>query len=500
MIMAMRRKGPRMREEILRLCGLGMKIKAIARAKKISKNTVKKYLAEDLSERKQKPYSAPWASQVSWPEVEAEMQRGVTLSSYWEERQEIFAEIPYTSFWREFRRRHPVFDLELHKDHPPGEKMEADFKGRDTPELGYFDRTTGEWIECQLFGGILCASQLFFGEARSGETKIEWFQGLDHCWRYFGGVPRLLVTDNPKAAVQKADWWDPDLNPEFFRLCEHFQIAATPARPRKPKDKNLIEGVLGIFWRWARPKLARRVFHSREELNAFLRELADEFNLRVQRKYGKSRRARFEDEEKSLLQPLPEEAFEIAEWKNAKLHPDCHLQVKKNFYSAPYQFRGAELSIRMTPSFIEVFHRLERVALHRAYPANQQGRYITDQAHLPPQHQAMKEITPQNLLKEAEAIGEQTHAILHRLIFEARHPLMYLRRCQGILRLKNRYGADRLESCSRILNDLHQNMPRLNDLEALLKNPKLEHLKAAQAIHRKENPHLRGQAHWKNES
>ena len=111
----------------------------------------------------------------------------------------------------------------------------------------------------------------------------------------------------------------------------------------------------------------------------------------------------------------------------------------------------------------------------------------------------MKEITPQNLLKEAEAIGEQTHAILHRLIFEARHPLMYLRRAQRILRLKNRYGRDRLESCCRILNDLQQKMPKLSDLEALLKNPKLEHLSAQQAIARKQNPHLRGQQHWKSE-
>jgi transposase len=486
-----------MREEILRRQALGQKTKAIARDLKISKNTVKKYLAETAEESEtKKNYSPAWASQVCWQEVDEEIRRGVALQHYLEERVELAKEIPYTSFWREYRRRNPKLDFEFHKIHPPGERAEIDFKGRDTPELGFFDRATGERIECQLFGSILCSSQLFFAEAHAHEKQMDWFQGMENSFHYFGGVPRILVMDNARAMISRADWWDPDHNPEFFRICEHFKIAATPARPREPKDKNLIEGALGIFWRWARPKISQRKFFSPSELNLFLRELSDDFNLRVQKKYGESRRARFNREEKSLLQSLPEQAFEIAEWKKAKLHPDCHLQVKKNFYSAPFRLRGEELSVRITPSFIEVFHRLERVALHQTLSAHSQGRYITEDAHLPAMHQALKEMTPQNILNEAKIIGEQTHAIIFRLVNEGRHPLQYLRRCQGILRLKNRYGAARLENCARILNDLHQKMPRLSDLEALLKNPKLEHIQAALTI-RKENPNLRGQKHWR---
>lgn len=496
--MANRKKGPRMRREILRRQALGMKIKAIARDLRISKNTVKKYLAgesEDPSANQN--YSPSWARAVCWQEVNEEINRGVALQHYLEERPELAKMIPYTTFWREYRRRNPKVDFEFHKIHSPGEKVEIDFKGRDTPELGFLDRATGEWTECQLFGAILCSSQLFFTEAQPQEKQSNWFQALAHSFDYFGGVPKILVMDNAKAMIQRADWWDPDHNPEFFKICEHFQIAATPARPRKPTDKNMIEGALGIFWRWARPKVMQRQFFSLPELNRFLKELVDDFNLRVQKKYGESRRARFEREEKTLLQPLPSEAFEIAEWKKAKLHPDCHLQVKKNFYSAPYRLRGEELSVRLTPSFVEVFHRLERVALHRRLPANAQGRYITDETHLPAMHQALREITPQSILSEARGIGEQTYAIISRLVNDARHPLQYLRRCQGILRLKNRYGAARLESCARIINDLHQKMPRLSDLESLLKNPKLEHISAAMTVSRKENPNLRGQGHWK---
>ncbi len=500
--MANRRKGPRMRQEIKRhkLAGLG--IKAIAAVLHISKNTVRKYLQGNQTEvEEKKSYSPSWAAYVDWTLVHAQVEKGDALGHWWENNIKAqttgdLAGLGYVSFWREFRRRFPRLDLEFHKTHPPAERCEADFKG-DAVGLGYTDRGSGQFVPCRLFGAVLCYSQLFRAVARPAEKQTDWLSGLETSFDYFGGVSKLLSVDNAKAAVQRADWWDPDLNPEFARFCQHYQLTPVIARPRRPKDKNLIEGALGVFWRWARSKIAGRDFFSLGQLDEYLRDLCDEFNSRVQRKYSLSRMQRYEAQEKVLMKPLPQQPFELAEWKKAKVHPDCHVQVKKNFFSVPYTLRGQELNVRLTLSYVEIFHKMERVALHHLPTSNQQGRYITEAGHLPKAHQAMLEATPQRILQDALAVGSQTHAIIQRLIQEASHPLAYLRRCQGIVRLKKRYGAVHLESVSALLNGLGQKMPKLRDFENLLKNPKLmESSVSTPIVQRKHNVHLRGQMHW----
>ena len=492
-----------MRQEITRLKNAGLGNKTIATVLHISKNTVKKYIEENDQEDKpkDKSYSPVWASFVDWNMVSHELEKGMALSAWWEEHIKIqsmgeLAGVSYISFWREFRRRYPKLDLEFHKNHPPGERCEADFKG-DDHVLGYIDRATGEYVSCRLFGAVLCYSQMFCAVARPGEKQTDWLSGLQRSFEYFGGVTRLVCVDNAKAAVVRADWWDPDINPEFFRFCTHYGVAPVAARPRRPKDKNLIEGALGLFWRWAHLRITSRNFFSLGELNAYLEELSSEFNNRVQRKYGRSRRARYEEQERSQMLPLPQSDFELAQWKKAKVHPDCHVQVQKNFFSVPYTLRGQVVDVRLTSSFVEIFQRLERVAVHPLPRSNQQGRYITQSEHLPKAHQAMLEVTPQRLIQDAGAVGPKTQSIVQELIQGSMHPLMYLRRCQGILRLKTRYTAADLERVSSFLEERGQRKPRLADFENLLKNPRyLQLVKPAQDSCRQPNEHLRGQKHW----
>ena len=54
-----------------------------------------------------------------------------------------------------------------------------------------------------------------------------------------------MVFDNSKVQVTKADNFDPDINSEFSLLCDQYNIAPLATRPNSPKDKSLIENVLG---------------------------------------------------------------------------------------------------------------------------------------------------------------------------------------------------------------------------------------------------------------
>lgn len=495
-----RQKGLRMRNEIERLRALGHGKKTISRILKVSRNTVRRYWEEDPNQAQSPPpfYVAPWADHVEWKGVEEAISRGQSLCDYWESYQSLLHDghvlksVPYVTFWREYRRRYPRVDLIFHKNYPPGLRMEADYKGREA-DIGYIDRSTGEWIQLELFGAVLCFSQLFYCEATETQTQKDWLTANQGAFIYFGGVTETAGIDNASVSVRKADFYDPDINPEYWKFSEHLGFAPIPTEPGEPTHKALIENHLGCFWRWVRPRFRRQTFFSKSEVNRFFKEMCDEFNNRRQKKYGSSRRERFLAAEKEKLKPLPETPYEIAEWQKAKLHPDCHVQVKWNFYSAPYQLRGRELDVRVSASFVEIFHKLERVAIHRKYPAGTRGKYRTEIAHLPPAHQAMSEYTPQRVMEDATKIGPETFKLVERLFTKTRHPLLLLRRALGIVRLKSRVGAENLERASGTLNSLEIKFPRLSEVEGIAKAPAP---KVSPPIRRGTNPYLRGQMTW----
>lgn len=491
-------KGPRMIKEILRLRSQGLSERKIAKALGCSRNTVKKYLSQELDGQTEtgSGYQAPWSDEVDWPQVQEAVNRGRTLQEIWEGQ--VFSGVdspPYVSFWREYRRRFPKFPLDYHKHHPPGERCEIDYKG-DAPGLGYTDRATGEFIQCKLFGSICCFSQLFFPYATCTERQPDFIEGIRASYEYFGGVPLTTAFDNAKAAVTRTHRYDPDVHKELDHFFEHYGTAPMPTRPRKPKDKNLIENALGVFWRWARVRVQERSFFSLGELNEYLVTLADQFNHRVQRKYGTSRRYRFEQGDKPKLLALPSKPYNFGEWRTAKLHPDCHVQVEKNFYSAPFTLRGQSLEVRLTSQFVEIYSGLELVAKHLRLIGRVAGQYSTKDNHLPPNQQAMKEATPQAILSQAAEVGPATEAVVGHLFDSGRHPLMYLRRCQGILRLQKRYSKPGLERACCQIESIGVALPRLRDIEDIIKSNLDPKSASVTPIRRGPNPFLRGQNSW----
>ena len=283
-------KGPRMIKEILRLKTMGLGSKAVAAALGISKNTVKAYLraheqaASDGvpgpvvlalargSAAMAPPYAAPWAPLVDWLAVKDAADRGVQLAHYFEEHVATAGDlrlraVPYVTFWREFKRRFPTIQLDFHKIHPPGQRGEVDYKG-DAAGLGFVDRTTGTFVPCRLFGHILCFSQLFYVAATRTEKQVDMLGALAQSFAFFGGVAHTTAVDNAKAQVTRAHRYDADINPEFFRFAEHFGTAPLAMRPRKPKDKNLIENALGCFGAGPDQKYASRHFSPSPTLTA----------------------------------------------------------------------------------------------------------------------------------------------------------------------------------------------------------------------------------------
>ena len=491
------RKGVRMINEIKKYKDRGLNHSEISRILQISRNTVKKYLRQyslEVPAQGTESYRAPWSDKIDWIHVRQEQSLGMQLAHYWE--QYVFSTVEgvsYISFWREFRRRHPNLKLDFHRSFPPGQRTEFDYKGFDKG-FGYYDRDTGVFIPCRLFGMILSSSQLFYSQATLTEKQVDVFNSLSRGFEKFGGVTETLVFDNAKAQVTQADRYDPQLNPEFIRFCDSYDIAPIATRPRSPKDKSLVESILGVFWRWVRPQLVKQTYFSLGELNAALESFTDTFNLRVQKKYGSSRKERFESYEKAKLKSLPAFPYSFCTWKQVKVHPDCHVQVNYNFFSVPFKYRSHELQVRIGRSYLEFYSGLDRVALHKS-PPHTKGRYFTHKEHLPEAHKSILEATPQKVLTDGGAAGPHTGKVIQRLIEESRHPLMYLRRAQGIIRLQKRYSIQSLEQACAFFTDGPLQEMTIRNIERVI-NAKYKKDEEQETIIRKPNENLRGQAHW----
>src|SRR6056297_278953 len=126
------------------------------------------------------------------------------------------------------------------------------------------------------------------------------------------------AADNLKSAVFKADRFDPGLNRTYAETAGHYGTAILPARPYKPRDKAKVEVAVQVAQRWivvlqARlwrdARLRNRRFFSLADLNAAIRRLLDELNMRMMRGYGASRADLFATIDRPNLEPLPPEPY-----------------------------------------------------------------------------------------------------------------------------------------------------------------------------------------------
>jgi transposase len=170
----------------------------------------------------------------------------------------------------------------------------------------------------------------------------------------------------------------------------------------------------------------------------------------MSRHLGASRRALFEELERSVLKPLPAEPYVVAEWKECRVGLDYHVEIEKHYYSVPHQLLRETVWARITARTIEVFHRGQRVAAHVRSSSNR--KHTTVREHMPSSHRRYADWTPERLRRQAGEIGRDTAALVEIILRERTHPEQGFRAGVGILRLAQSYGRERLEAaCSRAL-------------------------------------------------
>lgn len=456
-------------KEVLRLkyhCALSRR--QIAHSCQISRSTVADYLHraekagigwplpenlidQELEQRLFPPQGAVPISSKPLPdcdyiyqELKTHRKFNLTLDLLWREYKEQHPDgYQYSQFCELYRRWRDKLDYCMRQDHHGGEKIFVDYGAG----LNLVDPKSAEPIPTQLFVAVWGASNYTYAEATLTQQLPEWIGSHVRAFSYFDCVPKAVVPDCLKSAVSRACRYEPELNPTYAEMAEHYGICVLPARPAHPRDKAKVEAGVLIAKRWILSALRHRTFYSLGSLNGAIEELLERLNTRALRKVKKSRSELFDLFDRPKAQPLPEKSYEYAEWRLATVNIDYHIEVERHYYSVPFRLIREKLDVRVSAHTVEAFLKGERIAAHvRSFMPHS---HTTLKEHMPPSHQKYLEWTPSRIISWGKKIGPATAELLQKIIESRTHPEQAYRSCLGILRLEKHYPKERLEKAAR---------------------------------------------------
>lgn len=328
-------------------------------------------------------------------------------------------------------------------DFAPGEAAQVDFGKGPT----IIDAFTGEELKTWFFVMTLCFSRHMYAEIVTDQKVSTWLGCHRRALEWFGGVAGKIIVDNCKCAIVRACFRDPEVQRAYGDQAEGYGFIISPCPPRDPQKKGRVEaGVKYVKKAFMPLRRFRTLADANAQLRTWIMETAGN------RVHGTTRQkplSLFAETEKPMLRPLPDVPVEIATWAKLKVHGDCHVRFEKCLYSAPFRLVRQQVWVKASDTCVKIYQDLKLVAAHPRL--RKPGSRATIDDHLPPEAIAYKMQDPQWCLRQSELIGSHCHQFIRRLF--AHRVLDNLRAAQGVIGLKKKYGALRLEAaCRRALH------------------------------------------------
>ena len=197
-------------------------------------------------------------------------------------------------FVRQVRPRPPADEI-VRFETPPGHQAQVDFATFRFP-----------WGKRYVFLLVLGYSRLLWLQFYPRQTMATVIEALEAAFTYLGGVPRELLFDQMRSVIvddQRADGGRLLENPEFLRFATHWGFRIRACRPYRAQTKGKVERPV----RYVRDNFVYgREFLGDGDLNGqALLWLDVTANTRLHGTTHEGPRARFERDERAVLQPLP---------------------------------------------------------------------------------------------------------------------------------------------------------------------------------------------------
>ena len=451
----------------------GKNIKATSRRTQISRNTVRYYIRlakahyEDVSDclslndEKFRTLFYPSAEPKTTPErvfhfeenvtyyLQELKKVGVTRHLLWEEYRQTHSDgFGYTQFCEHLNRNIERKDLTLLLQHKAGEKLQLDFAGKG---LYLTDASSGEQTKCEVLVGVLPHSGYTCAVALRSQKVGDFIKGINTIFKQLGRLPQVVLSDNLKSYVTKANRYDPTFNKTCVQLATHYQIDLEATRVAKPKDKGSVENGVTQVYRQLYAPLRNEVFFSIQALNKALEVQLDELNHKPFQKKSGTRAEIFLSTEQPLMRVLPTDIFQLKKTISAKVQRTYHIMLgeEKNYYSVPFQYVGDQATVIYTSETVEIYIENQRVAIHERLPGKQTYKHQTNPDHMPKKHEEWLKTqgyTAQYFYDKAEKIGTATRWAIAQIMVGKIHEASSYKSCEGTLRLAKNYSEARLEA------------------------------------------------------
>jgi transposase len=369
---------PEVVDRIRALSGQGYGSKRIARELKISRNTVRRYLAGAAAGFQERPAARRLDGETlrQVHHLYGALAEGNAVVVQQElARQDIHVDLrtlqrAVAPLRREERARALAtvrFETE------PGQQLQIDFGEKIV-------LVAGEPVTVYLMTAVLGYSRRLYCRAFLAQRQDDWLEGLEEAFRHFGGLPHQILCDNASPLVTAHDRQTGTVvwNPGFETFCRDRGISAKACRPRRARTKGKIERGVGYVKHNA---LAGRSFDSFADLQRHLArwmvEVAD------QRIHGTTREkpvVRFLRDERQALRPLPPRPLAVRTRRlTRRVSADCFVDIDTIRYSVPHRHVRESVAVVVSDEHVEIWLRGKPIARHlRRYEPH---AWVRDPAH-----------------------------------------------------------------------------------------------------------------------
>ncbi len=333
-------------------------------------------------------------------------------------------------------------DVDIPVVTPPGEVAQVDF--------GYVGRLrdpkTGRERRAWVFLLVLGHSRHLFARVVFDQSTDTWLDLHRQAFEALGGVPKLVVPDNLKAAVIRVAFGVDEvtgLNRSYREFARHYGFELDPTPPRSPEKKGKVEaGVRYIKGSFFKPRTFADVHDCNVRLDHWVTTVA---GVRRHGTTGKPPLTVFEQVEKAALKPLPAVPYQTVLWHAAKLESSSHTLFEGRFYSAPWTHIGQMVWFRATEKSVVLYIGNQRVACH---PRHGERVYETIEEHLPEGRRDSRHRTREYWQTRADALSEEVGAYI-RAVFDEDPVLRPLRKVTAMVRLLEAVPAERASAACR---------------------------------------------------
>lgn len=349
----------------------------------------------------------------------------------------------YSSFLR-FLTRHNFYELAgrngISRVVPeiitaPGEVLQLDWgKLRDV-----VDPITGKKKTLWMFVGIL-------GFSRYMMVKLVWdnktettLNAIEEMFCELGGVPKRIVSDNPKCFSIKASKYEPILNPAFERFCSHYGVVPEILSPRDPKKKGKVERAMPYV---------RRLYEGHGLGWDGIEESQNYLNKKVvlanERTHGTIRLRPIDvllQQEVSELEELPATNYEIEEYHLGTVRKDGHVRFRGKYYSVEEKYHGKEVFVIGNSKRVEIYFQCKLIETHTRITNSFKSKSTKDH-HLKPWEQIAK--NSKLYIDKAERIGPFVKQFISEILMLGRG-FVDTRKVWGVLCLDKDHSNDEID-------------------------------------------------------